>query len=159
MARSHNGGFTVIEVLVALTLLAVAVELGAHAFLVVLEVAARSARATVATALASAVLEEVRSGIEAQDAATRAARFDALASRGPAPFSPPFDRYAWELVLDRVTVTPPWAWPCWARAAPPPPCDGRAGADAVRWITVRVMHGGRLASQITSGTIRGMNDR
>lgn len=159
MARGRHGGFTLIEVLVALTLLAVAVEMGAHAFVVVLEVAARAARVTTATALASAMLEEARSDIESADAATRATRFDALATGGPTSFSPPFERYAYEVIADGVVLTPPWTSPCWVRALAPPPCDGRVGADAVGWITVRVTHGGRLLAQLTSGTIREMNDR
>jgi type II secretory pathway pseudopilin PulG len=159
MARTRGGGFTVIEVLVALTVLAAAVEVATHAFLVALRVAAQSAAATTAAALAAGLLEEARDEIEAQDATTRAARFDALATGGPAPLPPPFDRYTYQIIVDEAGPAPPWASPCWARSAAPPPCEGRASADAVKWITVRILYGGRLETQITSSVIRGMNDR
>jgi len=88
--RAQSGGFTIIEVLVALTLLAAVILLVTRAFLTVLSVTSQGGRVTVATALAAKQLEAVRTRVEAQpDRTNWRNEFCAIAAQPTTAFAAP----------------------------------------------------------------------
>lgn len=147
---SWSRGFTLIEVMVSLTLLAGLALLAARAFLVLMDVSAAAGRQAMATALAVGVLERARAGPEAQATSDSwVSEFDALAARSGA-FSPPHEDYGWQVVMDAVSVAPAAASPSWLSGSPP-------NANSLRWITVRVAFRGRALAQLSSAVIRDMH--
>ncbi len=168
-------GFTIIEVLVALTLLAVVILLVTRAFLVVLSVTSQGGRITTATALAAKQLETVRAGVEAQpDQAAWRTAFCNIASVGRTTFPAPYGAYEYELFIDGTAVSATAGQedallPCftvgWARAGCSgpgyvPDCAGDGSPtqeDRLRWVTVEVFYRGATqpVARMTTAIIRG----
>ncbi len=175
-ARLSPAGFTLVEVLVALTLLATVVLLVTRAFLTVLTVAGWGGRMTVASALAARQLEAIRSRVEAQpDRVSWRGAFCEVAAQPPTTLAPPYAAYSYRVLLNEQAVAaaagqedlllPCWSveWPragCDAQPAYAPDCATDASAaqdDRLRWVTVEVFFrdGGRPAASVTSAIIRG----
>ena len=175
MRQQRTGGFTIIEVLVALTLLAVVILLVTRAFLVVLSVTSQGGRVTTATALAAKQLETLRAQVEAQP--TRLAwrtAFCNIASAGRAAFGAPYGAYEFQVLIDGGAVSATAGQedallPCfsvgWARAGCPGPGYNTSCVtdfnptqeDRLRWITVEVFHRGAAqpVARMTTAVIRG----
>lgn len=175
--RGARSGFTIIEVLVALTLLAVVILLVTRAFLVVLSVTSQGGRITTATALAAKHLETVRAQVEAQPnrAAWRTA-FCNIAATGRSGFGAPYGAYEYQVLVDGGAVSatagqeaillPCWSvgWDAGGRCAGHPgyavACDSdisNAQDDRLRWITVEVFYRGATqpVARMTTAVIRG----
>jgi len=177
MRRQRTGGFTIIEVLVALTLLAVVILLVTRAFLVVLSVTSQGGRVTTATALAAKQLETFRAQVEAQP--TRLAwrtAFCSIASAGRAAFGAPYGAYEFQVLIDGGAVSATAGQeatllPCWSAGWDWGGCAGMPGYasgdcindwsnaqdDRLRWITVEVFHRGAAqpVARMTTAVIRG----
>lgn len=177
--RRHIGGsaagFTIIEVLVALTLLAVVILLVTRAFLVVLSVTSQGGRITTATALAAKQLETVRAQVEAQpDRTSWRTAFCNIVAAGRSAFAAPYGAYEYEVFVDGTAVSATAGQedallPCftvgWARAGCPgpgyaPDCAGDGSTtqeDRLRWVTVEVFYRGAAqpVSRMTTAVIRG----
>lgn len=146
-------GFTLLEILVALTALAAFVLLVGRAFVTMIAVTGDAGKITVAGALAVRRLEEVRGRAEAQATSAQwTAAFDAIADEGPQPFPPPYSAYAFQVLVNRIELMPPSAAPSWLLAAPP-------HANTIKWVTVRVTYQGRTLAQVSSSLIRDMYHR
>jgi prepilin-type N-terminal cleavage/methylation domain-containing protein len=146
-------GFTLLEILVALTVLAAFILLIGRAFVTMIAVTGNAGEITVAGALAVRRLEEVRGRAEAQvTSAEWTAAFDAIAAEGPLPFPPPYSRYTHQVLVNRVDLSPPSAAPSWLTGAPP-------HANTIKWVTVRVAYQGRTLAQVSSSLIRDMYHR
>jgi prepilin-type N-terminal cleavage/methylation domain-containing protein len=158
-------GFTLIEVLVALTVLALAVLLISRAFLTILSVTNKGGNLTVASSLAMRVLEEVRADVEGQStSATWTAEFDNIpASAGPTAFPAPYGRYSYTMVVNQVDLSPtsagPEAYPCWLTSNPPGCTPVSDHSNTIKWITVRVTHDGQQLAEVSSAVIRDMYRR
>ena len=77
-------GFTLMEVIVALTVLAMSILFITRAFLTLLQVTNQGGNVTVASSLAVKTLEQIRSGPESQSStAGWTAQFDAISNQGP----------------------------------------------------------------------------
>jgi prepilin-type N-terminal cleavage/methylation domain-containing protein len=143
-------GFTLVEVMVSLVLLAGLALMAARAFLVLMDVSGAAGRQATAAALAVGLLERTRAGPEAQATSEGWVReFDALAG-GSGAFPAPHRDYTWEVVMDAVSVAPEAARPPWLSGSPP-------NANSLRWITVRVAFRGRALAQLSSAVIRDMH--
>lgn len=176
--RGARSGFTIIEVLVALTLLAVVILLVTRAFLVVLSVTSQGGRVTTATALAAKQLETIRAQVEAQPDRDRWRRAfcDDILPRGRTAFFPPYGAYEYQILIDGTAVSATAGQedallPCWsvgwARAGcsgPPPGYAGSCAADGsltqedrLRWVTVEVFYRGgtQPVTRMTTAVIRG----
>ncbi|MDQ7828349.1 MAG: type II secretion system protein [Armatimonadota bacterium] len=153
-------GFTLIEILVALSLLAAVILLITRAFLTILSVTAQGGSVTVATGLAARQLEQLRTSVEAQT--TRVGwrnAFCAIAntppnpSDPPIPFAAPFGAYSYRILVNEAAVTaragqealllPAWnVEPSLPGASPYAPDCARdedpSVDDRVRWVTVEV---------------------
>ncbi len=175
--RSARSGFTIIEVLVALTLLAVVILLVTRAFLVVLSVTSQGGRITTATALAAKQLETVRAQVEAQPnrSAWRTA-FCSIAAAGRTAFGAPYGAYEFQVLVDGGAVSATAGQedvllPCWSvgwdrgggcpgMPGYAPGCAGdinNAQDDRLRWITVEVFYRGSIqpVARMTSAVVRG----
>jgi prepilin-type N-terminal cleavage/methylation domain-containing protein len=133
-ARSPAGGFTLVEVIVALTLLAMSILFVSRAFLILMQVTYQGGNQTVATSLAVRKLEEIRARPEAQ------ARFDAwstewdnIANEPPTAFPAPFANYEYQVIVNTVTTSP--GLPTWLTDPP-------YHENSIKWITVRVTYRG-----------------
>jgi prepilin-type N-terminal cleavage/methylation domain-containing protein len=120
LRRRKHAGFTVIEVLVALTLMAMVILLVTRAFLVVLSVTSQGGRVTSATALAAKQLEAIRTTVEAQPSrdAWRTA-FCGIAAAGRSAFAAPYGSYEYQVLLNDTAVSARSGQendllPCWA---------------------------------------------
>jgi prepilin-type N-terminal cleavage/methylation domain-containing protein len=156
-SASHRGlsarGFTLLEILVALTVLAAFVLLIGRAFVTMIAVTGDAGDITVAGALAVRRLEEVRGRAEGQaTSAEWTAAFDAIMEEGPLPFPPPYAQYAYQVLVNRVDLMPPSVAPSWLTGAPP-------HANTIKWVTVRVTCQGRTLAQVSSSLIRDMYHR
>src|SRR3972149_3161538 len=132
--RRRDAGFTIIEVLVALTLLAAVILLVTRAFLTVLSVTSQGGRVTVATALAAKQLEAVRTRVEAQpDRTNWRNEFCAIAAQPTTVFAAPYCTNDANLTQD----------------------------DRLRWVTVEVFFqgGGQPVARMTSAIMRGAYHR
>lgn len=148
-----RAGFTLLEILVALTVLATFVLLIGRAFLTVFTVTGDAGNVTLAGALAVRRLEQIRGGPESQGtSAGWTAGFDAIADEGPVPFPAPYSRYAYEVLVNQVNLAPASSAPSWLTSGPP-------HANTIKWVTVRVTHQGRTLAQVSSGIIRDMYRR
>ncbi len=183
--RRSQAGFTLIEILVALTVVALTILLTTHAFLTILAVTTRGGNLTVASALASQQLELLRSSVEG--APGRAAWRQAwcgIAQVGTRPFNPPYDQYSYRVLVDANAISAApgqleTLLPCWGigwkdtgrgcqpqydpssvaacSAKPPTQVD----EDRMHWITVEVFRRSDSTSlaRITSTIIRGAYHR
>lgn len=181
--RRTPSGFTIIEILVALTLLAVVILLVTRAFLTMLSVTSQGGRVTVATALAAKQLEEIRSLVEAQPDRVnwRNAFCNAIAARPTTAFGPPYGAYSYRVLLNDQAVSaaagqedlllPCWSVE-WARAGGAgcpgpgyaPNCAGDSNLtqdDRLRWVTVEVFFrgGAQPVTRMTTAVIRGAYHR
>ncbi|MDR7520971.1 MAG: prepilin-type N-terminal cleavage/methylation domain-containing protein [Armatimonadota bacterium] len=159
-------GFTLVEVIVALTVLAMSILLVTRAFLILLQVTNQGGNVTVASSLAVRVLEQVRAGPESQTTSARwIAEFDAVANQGPTAFGPPFGNYEYQVIVNQVDLSNPSlpqeiVYPCWLTANPPAGCSpGPDHSDTIKWVTVRVSFRGQQLAQVSSALIREMYRR
>ena len=146
-------GFTLMEVIVALTVLAMSILFITRAFLTLLQVTNEGGNVTVASSLAVKTLEQIRSGPESQSStAGWTAQFDAVANQGPATFPAPHTRYSYEVRVDEVSLSPSSASPSWLSGSP-------LHSNTMKWVTVRVTHNGQVLAQVSSALIRDMYRR
>jgi len=146
-------GFTLLEVLVALTVLAMSILFITRAFLIMLQVTNEGGNRTVASALAVRRLEQIRGGPESQStSAGWTANFDSIVDEGPASFPAPYSRYSYQVLVNQVNLTPPSAAPSWLTGAP-------VHSNTIKWVTVRVTFQGQTIAQVSSGIIRDMYRR
>jgi prepilin-type N-terminal cleavage/methylation domain-containing protein len=146
-------GFTLMEVIVALTVLAMSILFITRAFLTLLQVTNEGGNITVASSLAVRTLEQVRSGPESQSSTGGwTAQFDAITNQGPIAFPPPHDRYAYEVRVDEIALSPSSAAPAWLTGSP-------VHSNTLKWITVRVTFNGQVLAQVSSALIRDMYRR
>lgn len=157
--QMRRGGFTLVEVIVSLAVLAMTVLVISRAFLTLLGVARGSGEHTLAGALAVRVLEETRSLPEAQATAEGwADAVDRLTGHGATAFPSPYSRYDYEITTDRVDLAPLDQHPCWLTTDPPAPCaPGDVHSNSMKWITVRVSREGRTLARVGSAVVRGMH--
>ena len=149
--REH--GFTLMEVIVALTVLAMSILFITRAFLTLLQVTNQGGNVTVASSLAVKTLEQIRSGPESQSStAGWTAQFDAITNQGPLTFAAPHTRYSYEVRVDEVGLSPSSASPSWLTGAP-------LHSNTVKWVTVRVTFNGQVLAQVSSALIRDMYRR
>ncbi len=182
LGRRAQSGFTIIEILVALTLLAAVILLVTRAFLTVLSVTSQGGRVTVATALASRQVEAIRSRVEAQpDRGAWRREFCGIAAQPTTAFGAPYGAYSYRVVLNEQAVEaaagqedallPCWSVE-WARSGGggctgpgySPDCGGDATLtqdDRLRWVTVEVYFqgGGAPVARMTTAIIRGAYHR
>jgi prepilin-type N-terminal cleavage/methylation domain-containing protein len=158
MARSQRG-FTILEVLVAMTVLAVTGLLVARAFIGLMQVTGRSSTRTIATALAVRILEEYRASVDGQATSrARVASFDGIPPTAAGAFPVPYSRYAWSLTVNQVDLSPPSAHPCWLTGDPPAGCSPIADhPNTLKWLTVRVSVDGQNIAAVSSALIRDMH--
>ncbi|MBM3471466.1 MAG: prepilin-type N-terminal cleavage/methylation domain-containing protein [Armatimonadetes bacterium] len=148
--RRRERGFTLIEVIVALTILAVSILLITRAFLILIQVTNQGGNKTVASALAVRVLEEIRSRPESQSSSAGwTANFDAIASQSLTNFGAPYGNYAFEVLVNQVDLSTPQ--PDWL--------SDYSHSNAVKWVTVRVDSRGRTLAQVSSAVVRDMYRR
>ncbi len=157
MARCQHG-FTLLEVLIAMTLLAVAILLVARAFVGLMQVAGWSNARTVATALAVRVLEESRAAVEGQTTSgARVEGFDSIPPTAVGTFPAPYGRYAWSMAVNEVDLSPQSAHPCWLTGSPPAGCPPVADhPNTLKWLTIRVTVDGQELAAVSSALIRDM---
>ncbi len=178
--RRIVAGFTVIEILVALTLMAMVILLVTRAFLVVLSVSSQGGRVTTATALAAKQLEAIRTTVEAQPNrdAWRTA-FCTIAAVGRSTFAAPYGSYEYQVELNDNAVTARAGQendllPCWSVEWNRTGCVGQPGYvgtcaadsdlaqdDRMRWVTVEVFYGGgtQPVARLTTAILRGAYHR
>jgi prepilin-type N-terminal cleavage/methylation domain-containing protein len=163
--RRRQRGFTLIEVLVALTVLALSILLITRAFLTILTVTNQGGNLTVASSLAMRVLEEIRAEVEGQStSSTWTAEFDSIpASAGPTPFPAPYVRYSYTMAVNQVDLSPtsvgPESYPCWLTSNPPGCTPETDHSNTIKWVTVRVSYDGQLLAEVSSAVIRDMYRR
>ncbi len=151
-ADRRGGGFTLTEVIVALTILAMSILLITRAFLILIQVTGQGGNTTVASALAVRVLEEVRSRPESQSSSAGwTAQFDAIAAQPLTNFGAPYDGYAFQVLVNQVDLNPSSADPPWLAEYNHP--------DALKWITVRVEFRGMTLARVSSAVVRDMYRR
>ena len=177
-------GFSLIEVLVALTLLAVVMLVLTKAFLTIIATTSRGGNQTVATGLAMKKLDEIRARVEAQpDRGTWRGRFCDIAQDPPIATDPPVPftengAYRYRVRLNQEAVRaaplqealllpdygiergtiPPW------NAAPDynPDCaEDNNTEDRLRWVTVEVFYrsGTQPIVKMATAIIRGAYHR
>lgn len=175
-AERGRAGFTIVEVLVALTLLAAVVLLATRALLTVFSVTGWSSRVTVASALAARQMEAIRSRVEAQPYRMSWRRaFCEVAAQPPTALAPPHGAYSYRVTVNEQAVAASpgqedLLLPCWSVEWPRDGCGGQPGYapdcatdpgpaqdNRLRWVTVEVFFrdGGRPAARVTSALIRG----
>jgi len=154
MVRTRERGFTLVEIIVALTILAMSILLVTRSFLILLQVTSQGGNQTVASALAVRVLEQVRSGPESQSNSTGwMLSFDnTVVPQGPTNFGPPYANYAFQVVINSVDLTPATAAPAWLTNPPD-------HSNMIKWVTVRVTFRGNELAQVSSAVIRDMYRR
>ncbi|MDQ7849227.1 MAG: prepilin-type N-terminal cleavage/methylation domain-containing protein [Armatimonadota bacterium] len=171
-----RAGFTIVEVLVALTLLATVVLLATRALVTVLTVTGWGGRVTVASALAARQMEAIRSRVEARpDRTSWRKAFCDVATQPPTALAPPHGAYSYRVTLNEQAVAASGGQedlllPCWSVEWPRAGCGTQPGyapdcaTDAavaqdnrVRWVTVEVFFRDedRPAARVTSALIRG----
>lgn len=147
-ARRGERAFSLMEVVVALAILAMSILFITRAFLILLQQTNRGGNITVASALAVRRLEQIRSSPESQSNDTGwVTNFDAIAAEGPTTFPAPYGNYTYQVFINQVSTTP--ASPAWLTGLPLHP-------NNVKWITVRVTHQGQTLAQVSSSVIRNM---
>ncbi len=146
--RRGERAFSLMEVIVALAILAMSILLISRAFLILLQTTTRGGNVTVASALAVRRLEQIRGSPESQStSATWVTNFDNIVNEGPIPFAAPYNNYSYAVVVNQVTHTP--AQPAWLTNLP-------LHSNTIKWITVRVTYQGQTLAQVSSSVIRDM---
>lgn len=184
LVQRVSSGFSLIEVLVALTLLAIVMLVLTRAFLNIIMVTSRGGNLTVATGLAIKRLDEIRARVEAQpDQLTWRNNFCSIAQNPPNVADPPIPfpengAYRFRVRLNQEAVRaqggqealllpsygiergtiPPW------NAVPDynPNCAGDNNTeDRLRWVTVEVFYRGGTQPivRMTTAVIRGAYHR
>ncbi len=184
LVQRAYSGFSLIEVLVALTLLAIVMLVLTKAFLTIIMVTSRGGNQTVATGLAIKRLDEIRARVEAQPTRqTWRDNFCSIAQNPPNAADPPIPfpengAYRFRVRLNQEAVRaqggqealllpdygiergtiPPW------NAAPDynPDCAGDNNTeDRLRWVTVEVFYRGGTQPivRMTTAVIRGAYHR
>ena len=184
LVQRGYSGFSLIEVLVALTLLAIVMLVLTRAFLTIIMVTSRGGNQTVATGLAMKKLDEIRARVEAQpDQLTWRSNFCSIAQDPPIATDPPVPfpengAYRYRVRLNQEAVRaqggqealllpdygiergtiPPWT------AAPnySPDCAGDNNTeDRLRWVTVEVFYrsGTQPIVRMATAIIRGAYHR
>jgi prepilin-type N-terminal cleavage/methylation domain-containing protein len=147
-ARRGERAFSLIEVIVALTILAMSILFITRAFLILLQVTNRGGNVTVASALAVRRLEQLRSGPESQSTDVGwITNFDAIVSEPPTAFAAPYGNYSYQVDINQVTTAP--GSPAWLTSLP-------LHHNTMKWITVRVIYQGQTLAQVSSAVVRGM---
>ncbi len=147
-ARASRRGFSLMEVVVALAILAMSILFITRAFLILLQQTNRGGNITVASALAVRRLEQIRGGPESQSNSTGwVANFDAIVAEAPTAFPAPYANYTYQVFINQVSTTP--ASPGWLTGLPLHP-------NNIKWITVRVTRQGQTLAQVSSSVIRNM---
>ncbi|MDQ7841872.1 MAG: prepilin-type N-terminal cleavage/methylation domain-containing protein [bacterium] len=150
--RRRERGFTLIEVIVALTVLAMSILFISRALLILIQVTNQGGNKTVASALAVRVLEEIRSRPESQSSSAGwTAAFDAIAAQPLTNFGAPYGNYAFQVLLNQVNLSPSSADPSWLTEYDHP--------NAMKWVTVRVEFRGQTLAQVSSAVVRDMYRR
>ncbi|MDI6772200.1 MAG: type II secretion system protein [bacterium] len=148
--RTRGRGFTLIEVIVALTILAMSILLITRAFLILIQVTNQGGNKTVASALAVRVLEEVRSRPESQSSSAGwTANFDAIAPQPLTNFGAPYSNYAFQVLVNQVDLSLPQ--PAWINDYSHP--------NALKWVTIKVEFRGQTLAQVSSAVVRDMYRR
>ncbi|MGH2403754.1 MAG: type IV pilus modification PilV family protein [bacterium] len=147
-ARRGERAFSLLEVVVALAILAMSILFITRVFLILLQQTNRGGNVTMASALAVRRLEQIRGAPESQSSDTGwILNFDAIIGEAPTPFPAPYSNYAYEVFINQVNTTP--VSPSWLTGQPLHP-------NNIKWITVRVTHHGQALAQVTSSVIRNM---
>lgn len=179
--RRAKAGFTIIEILVALTLVAAVILLVTRAFLTVLSVTSQGGRVTVASALAAKKVEEIRTRVEGKLTRDtwRTAYCNNVVPESLTAFPAPYGAYSYRVLTNSSAVTARpgqegLLLPCsvidWAdlpRCPGPayaPNCagDGSLGQDdRLRWVMVEVFFrgGAQPVARMTTAVIRGAYHR
>jgi prepilin-type N-terminal cleavage/methylation domain-containing protein len=168
--RRAQRGFTLLEVIVALTILAMSILLVTRAFLILLSVTNKGGNQTVAASLAVRKLEEVRSSVESQNSTlswTQA--FCSVQNQALAAFGVPYTNYQYEVSVSTVNssvLTPGQS--AWLDYSQPSPCPADPALEPsanhennVKWIVVRVYFSGQTTplAVVSSAVIRDMYRR
>lgn len=141
------------EVIVAMTILAMSILFITRAFLTLLQVTNDGGNVTVASSLAVRTLEQIRSGPESQSStAGWTAQFDTIANQSPTTFSAPHSRYSYEVRVNEISLNPSSAAPSWLTGSP-------VHSNTIKWVTVRVTFNGQVLAQVSSAVIRDMYRR
>lgn len=159
--RRRERGFTLMEVIVALTVLAMSILFITRAFLILVQVTNQGGNTTVASALAVRVLEEVRSRPESQSSSAGwTANFDAIVPQPLTNFGAPYGNYAFQVLVNQVDLSPSSAYPCWLTESPPGSCTpGLNHENTMKWVTVQVAFRGQTLAQVSSAVVRDMYRR
>lgn len=153
-ARRSERAFSLLEIVVALAILAMSILFITRAFLILLQQTNRGGNVTVASALAVRRLEQIRGRPESQSNDTGwVTNFDAIVAEAPTAFPAPYANYTYEVFINQVNTTP--ALPT-IPTCPPLPSGSGLQANCIKWITVRVTHQGQTLAQVTSSVIRNM---
>jgi len=178
----RKAGFTLIEILVALSLLAVVILAASHAFLTTLTLTSRGSKLTVASTLATQKLEEIRSRVEGQRDQTgwrraicQVAAAPPAAGEPPISFPSPHHMYAYRVLINESAVAgvppqPAVLLPSWSVEPGPghpwssattytPSCEEDEDPlheNRLRWVTVEVFLSGegRPLARMTTAIIR-----
>lgn len=152
--RRGERAFSLLEIVVALAILAMSILFITRAFLLLLQQTNKGGNVTVASALAVRKLEQVRGGPESQSNQTGwMQNFDAIVDEGPSAFPAPYANYTYQVFRNQVNTTPALSG---IPTCPPVPADPRLAANCIKWITVRVTYQGQTLAQVSSSVIRNM---
>jgi prepilin-type N-terminal cleavage/methylation domain-containing protein len=165
--RRKQRGFTLIEIIVALTILAMSILLVTRAFLVLLQGTNSSGNRTVAASLAVRMIEQTRALPESQSSTGAwVASFDSIVpTTGWVRFGAPYANYEYQLEVNDVDLNPSSTYPCWLTAAPMTACAGPNHENTIKFLTVSVrfnpdpLQSPPPLAEVSSAVIRDMYRR